>query len=742
MRLAFLVALCVEVVANAQAPQSDRPARLVGFFDTRHDRAGKISGIEVSVKLDVQVPGTYRVTFMLNATHGGLLMGTARAPLEKGSQSLAASFDAEQIRNYLAEDGPYQISDIRLSLESEGGEASYVDSLKEGAVTTAYRLADLFRDPRDSYLFTGEVQAEGTAPTPEGKFSKLTVRFGVDTPGGRCSWWGSLTEEGGRRVDFKNGNPAAGPLASGKSLLTLEFDGFTIARREHDGRLIVSDLTLTCGAGVQVEDQNKHRTRSFRSSDFDNPEPDFEFAVNPSVLVAAGDSVVPGLELRSVGGLELQEYRKIVVSIWADEPKLQLEMYRSRSCSIAPSCVEGQFFSPNVLVPADVAFGTYEIHVAATGGGKERTATFDLIVDPELTRLKKQHEESLARLLKEDPVPAIPSRRADSPTPSLEESGGAEFIANAGLRKIHAVLVLDRSASMNNNDACRFLRGAAIRFSRMFVNERDSLGIVSFSDVAELSLPLMDHFEADASDRISHLRCSGNTNTGEALEMAQRELAQHADPEAINAVILFTDGRPNMLSAIWPVDKGADGLCAEAQGETQLFAVLRTDDNSNFRFRSIDAPPKRNGGNNSCFDPIHQHLDSFAYIPDNDLNGVPLTGSHLLERSITGRNAGKIRIDSTGNISSVLANQVENAAKQLRSGPNPAFVYAIGVTYTTTPPHGPSTDLLGQLVNRPQSPSFNPREPSGLVIMTRGPDEFWPAFLRVRQDIVDRATIH
>ncbi len=278
---------------------------------------------------------------------------------------------------------------------------------------------------------------------------------------------------------------------------------------------------------------------------------------------------------------------------------------------------------------------------------------------------------------------------------------------------------------MNNNDACRFLRGAAIRFSRMFVNERDSLGIVSFSDVAELSLPLMDHFEADASDRISHLRCDGNTNTGEALEMAQRELAQHADPEAINAVILFTDG-----------------LCAEAQGETQLLAVLRTDDNSNFRFRSIDAPPKRNGGNNSCFDPIHQHLDSFAYIPDNDLNGVPLTGSHLLERSITGRNAGKIRIDSTGNISSVLANQVENAAEQLRSGPNPAFVYAIGVTYTTTPPHAPSTDLLGQLVNHPQSPSFNPREPSGLVIMTRGPDEFWPAFLRVRQDIVDRATIH
>jgi hypothetical protein len=200
--------------------------------------------------------------------------------------------------------------------------------------------------------------------------------------------------------------------------------------------------------------------------------------------------------------------------------------------------VEGQFHGFEATVPENLAFGTYKIDaVARRGGGKERSAAFDLIVDPELTRLKKEHEAVLARLTKEDPVPIIPPQAIDSPAPSPEELGGAKFSANAELRKIHAMLVLDRSGSMNNNDACRALRAAAIRFSRLFVDGRDSLGIVSFNDTAELNLALNDHFQLDAPDTIDQLKCRGNTNTGEALEMAQRELAQHDDPEALNAVI-------------------------------------------------------------------------------------------------------------------------------------------------------------------------------------------------------------
>jgi len=231
MRLALLVALSLELGANAQAPQADRAARLAGVSDAGREKVGKISRIEVSAKVEVQEPGTYRVTFQLSAAHGGLLTGRARALLEKGSQVLTASFDANQIRDNLAEDGPYQVTDIHLFLESKDGQPSAIDSLKEGGVTAAYRLADLYRDPRDSYRFTGEVEAEAADPTPEGKFRKLTVRFGVDTPGGQCSWSGSLKEEAGRDVDFKNGDFAAGPLASGKSMLTLEFDGFTVARQ-------------------------------------------------------------------------------------------------------------------------------------------------------------------------------------------------------------------------------------------------------------------------------------------------------------------------------------------------------------------------------------------------------------------------------------------------------------------------------------------------------------------------------
>jgi Mg-chelatase subunit ChlD len=150
--------------------------------------------------------------------------------------------------------------------------------------------------------------------------------------------------------------------------------------------------------------------------------------------------------------------------------------------------------------------------------------------------------------------PATPRAPAVESNPQPEVIGLSpppEFSVDVSLKKIHAMLVLDRSSSMLR--ACPFLLSAAIRFSRLFVDGRDSLGVIEYGDVPDLTLPMTDHFKEDVASRISKIRCGGDTNTGGALELAQWELARLDDSDAVNTVILFTDGQPNVLNLNWPI---------------------------------------------------------------------------------------------------------------------------------------------------------------------------------------------
>jgi hypothetical protein len=421
---------------------------------------------------------------------------------------------------------------------------------------------------------------------------------------------------------------------------------------------------------------------------------------------------------------------RAIVTAQTVEAKLRFEMFGSQPCSTSVSCIEGQWSGLSIDTPPDLASGTYTIRLSARAAGKEHAATLELIVDPELTRRKQLRDSALAALLREDPAPTPPPSVSPS-TPSPDLPRGFPFTAGVSLRKIHAVLVLDRSSSMNNRDSCRFLRAAATRFANMFVDGRDWLGVVSFSDNAELILSLTDHFQSDAGDRISKIACAGNTNTGAALEMARQELVLHEDPEAMNAVILFTDGQPNMLTAKWPLRKiASDAICSEARGIEELPATLRTDNHgSQISFRQ-----------HSCFTQII-NADSFSYIPETDINGIALNGNHTLERLRVGPNRGKIRMDSMDNIIAALANEVENAAQQLRSGANPAFIHVIGFR-NTVPEALLPLSYLTHVANDPQSPVFDRKQPAGTTILTATPEEFWPSFLRVREAIVRQAAIH
>jgi hypothetical protein len=148
-----------------------------------------------------------------------------------------------------------------------------------------------------------------------------------------------------------------------------------------------------------------------------------------------------------------------------------------------------------------------------------------------------------------------------------------------------------------------------------------------------------------------------------------------------------------------------------------------------------------NGGVNSCFG--QNAIVNLAYIPEQDLQGVSVTGSRQVTRYDSGPYAGKIRLDSRVTIMNAISNQVENAALHLRTGPpSPAFLYTIGFKNPTASDSVESLGSLQSLANDPAGPVFMRHQPAGLAILTDDPEGFWPAFQRVRQDIVEHATIH
>ncbi len=119
-----------------------------------------------------------------------------------------------------------------------------------------------------------------------------------------------------------------------------------------------------------------------------------------------------------------------------------------------------------------------------------------------------------------------------------------------------------------------------------------------------------------------------------------------------------------------------------------------------------------------------------------------MAGSHALERYQAGPLAGKIRVDSPETILNAIANQVENEAQRLRTGtPKPALVYVVGFRNQVARDAITSLESLQVLANDPGGPSFQADQPAGLAILTYEPEEFWPAFQRVREDLVRHATL-
>jgi Flp pilus assembly protein TadG len=143
-------------------------------------------------------------------------------------------------------------------------------------------------------------------------------------------------------------------------------------------------------------------------------------------------------------------------------------------------------------------------------------------------------------------------------------TGTVAATGTASRRDVNIILLLDRSSSMNNSSgACSALIASAQSFVARFTNGRDSLGLVTFSSIANIDFQPSDQFKTvspNLTTVLSTLKCSGYTSTAEGLHTAHQLIKGlgSASAGALNVILLFTDGSPSSITADFPIKTQAD----------------------------------------------------------------------------------------------------------------------------------------------------------------------------------------
>lgn len=150
-------------------------------------------------------------------------------------------------------------------------------------------------------------------------------------------------------------------------------------------------------------------------------------------------------------------------------------------------------------------------------------------------------------------------------------------VAEATVPPIDLVLVVDRSGSLQTQNAWDDLQNAVKDFVKLFDDKIDQLGMASFQIRANDEVLLAHNFKGAITSGISSMNSAGDTNTGEGLSLGLGQFQlPNVRPAAAHVVVFFTDGRPTAF-------RGVVG------GQDRVMAVNTIDDN---RVRGyFDNPP-------------------------------------------------------------------------------------------------------------------------------------------------------
>lgn len=356
--------------------------------------------------------------------------------------------------------------------------------------------------------------------------------------------------------------------------------------------------------------------------------------------------------------------------------------------------------------------------------------------------------------------------------------------AVAARRDVNLILLLDRSGSIAQANAEDAVRGSSKAFVDKFAEDRDRLGMISFSGNYYIDFPYGMDFKTrtptNLSQAIDALYFYGNTGSAQVLWQGYRQLVAIDEEGALNVVVFFTDGRPTAITGDFPKKTVAndqrygDGSSTYPNTGSLYTYPVSSCSSSTPKFGFVSAPgtyattgitwgvmlgqaasrpdadsdelvvaPNSSGcsyASGSGLSYLQRMRRDIAYIPDTvTYDGTVISTSGYetaLDKFPTGHSyAGRIRPDSPRAVRYVANNVADNIAAIMRNNTRlKPIVFSIGLGGTST--EGIDHEFLRRLANDPASPIYDSSKPVGMYIYASDTSKLNDAFMRIASEIL------
>ena len=313
--------------------------------------------------------------------------------------------------------------------------------------------------------------------------------------------------------------------------------------------------------------------------------------------------------------------------------------------------------------------------------------------------------------------------------------------ATATRKDVNVMMVLDHSGSLSDSGSCEPMKNAATAFLQQFAQGRDNVGLVTFATGSAVDVPLTQTFLSGSTNIatvISGIACANYTNSSAGLWRAYEQLAAYNEPNALNAVLFFTDGMPTVFTAwnrVTNTGCSAVGWSKGVMGSGGVGDPNQTASQSESALASTGCSWSSASDTSDIVEVWNR--DAVGNAVDSSYAPVVLSGPNL--------------VNTVDNMRAAAINATISAGQRIRSGVqvlnwNPTsgatgsgpsvprvVIYSIGLGNSSAPP---DANLLMTVSNDPRSPGVDPTTAQGLYIFAQNANALAPAFQRVASELL------
>lgn len=233
---------------------------------------GLFESIRIILPVDVTTPGAYEVIGKLSKQDMEA-RAAVRIEAQAGAQNIFLDFPASEVKEFLGQDGPYQLDEFQLIKVSDPGTTQFIlaDRVAELGETAAYTLGQL---QRPVLVIVPGISDTASDTDADGLYDWLTVNFTANTlRAGYYIWSGSLQAADRTQLDVASGR---GYLSVGDNSLTVNFEGEKIGKAGLNGGYVLRDVAVYGPANVVALTDEVGTTSDYSYSEFEGSETSFE----------------------------------------------------------------------------------------------------------------------------------------------------------------------------------------------------------------------------------------------------------------------------------------------------------------------------------------------------------------------------------------------------------------------------------------------------------------------------------